>query len=49
MYETSTTARIFKVNNIHPTIDKEEKKRREQEALRTMHEIYSRQNQGKKA
>lgn len=49
MVETNDTARIYKVHNVVPKLDKKKKERLEQEALITMHEIFSRENQTKKA
>lgn len=48
MENTGKAAATFKVNNIRPAISRENKERLEKEALRTMHEIYSKQEKNKK-
>lgn len=49
MTHTEDTARIYKVHNIVPKLNEEDKERLKQEALMKMHEIYSKQNQRKNA
>lgn len=49
MTHAEGTARIYKVHNVVPKLEREDKERLKHEALMKMHEIYSKQNQRKNA